>query len=76
MPPLSYFILRSIVQMGKTNRDDLKDCAAEKSILVDDSLHLLLTHGFIKENYGFYKIATRWFRPVMIILQRQHLLSK
>ncbi|EDM29665.1 hypothetical protein LNTAR_17983 [Lentisphaera araneosa HTCC2155] len=76
MPALSYFILRTIVQMAKTNRADLKDCAAEKSSLVDDSLHLLLTHGFIKEHDGFYKIATRWFRPVMIILQRQHLLSK
>ena len=76
MPALSYFILRTIVQMAKTNRADLKDCAAEKSSLVDDSLHLLLTHGFIKEHDGFYKIAIRWFRPVMIILQRQHLLSK
>lgn len=76
MPPLSYFILRTIVQMARTNRDDLKDCAAEKNSLVDDSLHLLLTHGFIKEYNGFYEIATRWFRPVITILQRQHLLSK
>jgi hypothetical protein len=76
MPGLTYFILRTIAQMGKSNREDLKICAAEKIHLVDDCLNLLLFHGFIKENNQLYSISTRWFRPIIIILQRQHLLSK
>ncbi|WP_420792891.1 AAA family ATPase [Lentisphaera profundi] len=76
MPALTYFVLRSIVQMGSTNKEDLRLSSAEKKSLVDDCIHLLLFHGFIEEHNEFYHISIRWFRPIITILQRQHLLSK
>ena len=76
MPSLAYFNLRTILQMCEVSREDLMICSGQAQYVVDDSLRVLIANGYIREHNGKFRINRHWFRAIVIILRRKHLMAE
>ena len=76
MPSLAYFNLRTILQMCEVTREELLFCSGQAKHVIDDSLRVLQANGFIRERDGEYRVHRHWFRAIVIILRRKHLMAE
>ncbi|MDH3654967.1 MAG: AAA family ATPase [Myxococcales bacterium] len=74
LPATFYFVLRTIVQLELAVEEDVVTCTDLSAAEVADALRAARVHGYIKENAHLFEIDLQWYRAIISILRRKHLL--
>ncbi|MGB5368311.1 MAG: AAA family ATPase [Polyangiales bacterium] len=74
LPSTFYFVLRTVVQLELAVEEDVVTCTDLSSAEVADALRAARVHGYIKGEGHLFEIDLRWYRAIISILRRKHLL--
>lgn len=75
IPSTHHFVLRTIVQLERCGLKDIVDCTGLSVAEVRDAVRLGMHREYIKESGGKFLISLGWYRAVIDLLTRQHLLA-
>jgi len=74
LPATFYFVLRTVVQLELAVEEDVVTCTDLSSAEVADALRAARVHGYIKGDGHLFEIDLQWYRAIISILRRKHLL--
>jgi hypothetical protein len=74
LPATFYFVLRTVVQLELAVEEDVVACTDLTSAEVADALRAARVHGYIKGSGHLFEIDLHWYRAIVSILRRKHLL--
>ena len=74
LPATFYFVLRTVVQLELAVEEDVVACTDLNAAEVADALRAARVHGYIKGEGHRFEIDLQWYRAVISILRRKHLL--
>lgn len=74
LPATFYFVMRTVVQLELAVEEDVVTCTDLNSAEVADALRAARVHGYIKGNGHLFEIDLQWYRAIISILRRKHLL--
>jgi DNA-binding MarR family transcriptional regulator len=76
LPNLMLFVLKTILQMDKASMTSIATATNLSNKEVDDAVRYLMGRGYIERQNGQFSISADWFRPISVLLTRQHLLQE
>lgn len=74
LPDAALFVLRAVLQLAPAHPSAITQATMLRPAQVSDSLRYALARGYIEERAGTYRVTWAWFRPIVVFLQRRHLL--
>ncbi|MEM6959157.1 MAG: AAA family ATPase, partial [Myxococcota bacterium] len=75
LPGTMLFVLRAIAQLEDATAADVVACTDLPAADVADSLRIAVARGVLRSKNHRHRITPQWFRLVMTVLRRQHLLA-
>jgi len=74
LPDPAIFVLRAVMQLAPATPQKLGEATMLSAADVADALRFALAHGYVATEDERYVITWAWFRPIVLFLQRRHLL--
>jgi len=74
LPATFYFVLRTVVQLELAVEEDVVTCTDLSTAEVADALRAARVHGYIKGEGHLFEIDLQWYRAIISMLRRKHLL--
>ncbi len=74
LPDPAIFVLRAVLQLAPAEPDEIARATMLSAADVADALRYAHARGYVKTDEGRYTVTWAWFRPIVIFLQRRHLL--
>ncbi len=74
LPATFYFVLRTVVQLELAVEEDVVTCTDLSAAEVADALRAARVHGYIEGHGHLFEIDLQWYRAIISILRRKHLL--
>ncbi|HRG95999.1 MAG TPA: AAA family ATPase [Polyangiaceae bacterium] len=74
LPDPAVFVLRAVMQLAPATTRELGEATMLSAADVADALRFALAHGYVAAEDERYVITWAWFRPIVLFLQRRHLL--
>ncbi len=74
LPATFYFVLRTVVQLELAVEEDVVTCTDLSPAEVADALRAARVRGYIKGDGHLFEINLQWYRAIISILRRKHLL--
>lgn len=75
LPDPTIFVLRAVLQLAPTLPEEIGRATMLSAADVADALRYGVARGYLRLEDGRYTTTWAWFRPIVLFLQRRHLLS-
>lgn len=75
LKPAAHFVLRSILQLDIAREADIVESTGLSPAVVDDALRMGRGRGYVEADGEGLRITLSWYRAVLQLLRRHHLLT-
>lgn len=75
LPDATLFVLRAVLQLAPADTAEIGAATLLRPAQVNDALRYAHNRGYVERSpEGGYRVTWTWFRPIVLFLQRRHLL--